>query len=253
MDKKWFVAMGVFLTAAAPAFAAFDQGHALYARVLQRFVKDARVDYAALKADPKDLDQYLDQLAAVPEGEFQTWTKDQRLAYLLNLYNAQTLRLIIDHYPLKSIKDIGNFLKGPWDQPVVRLFGKTITLADLEHKIIRKQYGEPRVHFAMVCAAKGCPPLRNEPFVADRLSAQLDEQGRTFMADTKKNRMDVADNVLRLSPIFDWFKVDFIGKAGSVQAFVAPFFPKESFRKMLSDDYKIQYTDYDWSLNEPGK
>jgi hypothetical protein len=238
-----------FLAFVLPAMvSASGLDHGLYGRVLSRFVRDARVDYAALHADPKDLDAYLDSLASVTEAEFRRWPAKDRLAFLLNLYNARTLRLIADHYPIRSIKDIGNILKGPWDQPVVSLFGKTITLGHLEHTILRKEYNDPRVHFALVCAAKGCPPLLGEPYVASRLDAQLDERGGVFMAQREKNRLE--GDVLFLSPIFDWFEEDFEKKSGSVLSFVAPYFPPEEAKTILSGTIKIKYTSYDWTLNE---
>lgn len=242
------IVYSVFSSAAAEGD--FDHTHALYGHVLRTYVMDGLVDYAALKASPGDLNRYLDGLAVVSELEFRSWTGEERLSYLINLYNAQTLKLIIDHYPLKSIKDIGNVLKGPWKQRVVRLFGEIITLEHLEHEIIRKDFNEPRVHFALVCAALGCPPLREEPFVPERLDEQLEEQGRLFMADESKNFVDAERRVVRLSPIFDWFEEDFVMKSGTVLAFVAPYFPEDQGRWLLKGGFPIEYTHYDWSLND---
>ena len=149
-----------------------------YDDLLKTFVEDGRVDYQGLKADPAPLMTHLILAGRVPVAEFNSWAEPQRLAFLINLYNASTLQLILDHYPLKSIKEIGNVFKGPWDQPIVPMFGKTITLNELEHGIIRKQYNEPRVHLALVCAARGCPVLRSEIYTAEKLEAhqkQIDE------------------------------------------------------------------------------
>ena len=228
--------------------ASFDPSHQLYDQVVKRFVKDGLVDYPALKADSKDLDLYLDQLASVSEADFKKWSREEQLVYLINLYNAQTLHLIIDHYPVKSIKDIGNVLKGPWDQPVVRLFGNVTTLNTVEHKIIRKNYGEPRTHFVLVCAALGCPPLREEAYDPKRLEQQLEDQGRKFLATQRKNSIDLKDNVVYLSPIFKWFEVDFTKKSGSALAFVEHYFPSHP-ADLLKGRYQIKYTNYDWSLN----
>ena len=166
--------------------AAVDHSHQLFGQVLDQFVRGGLVDYAKLKADPKDLTRYLDELASVPKSEFEKWEQPEQLAFLINLYNAQTLKLVIEHYPVKSIKKIGNILKGPWDQRVVRLWGETVTLNTLEHEILRKDYDEPRIHFALVCAAHGCPPLRKEPYVAERLNSQLEDQGRAFFSNAAK-------------------------------------------------------------------
>jgi len=230
--------------------AEFDHSHQPYAHVLKKSVKDSLVNYGALKSDHKDLNTYLDQLAGVPEKDFKKWSRSQQLSFLINLYNAQTLQLIINHYPLKSIKDIGNFLKGPWDQPVVRLFGKEITLNKLEHELLRKEYQEPRLHFVLVCAALGCPPLQEEPYLPDKLEQQFEDQGKRFLANRHKNSVNVHEHVIYLSPIFRWFEDDFVNKSGSVLAFVQPYFPLETTRALLKGGFKIRYTDYNWSLND---
>ena len=238
----------ILLSLCAARAAEFDHTHAALDRVLKARVKNERVDYPALKADSKDLDAWLQSAGAVTEAEFNRWTQPQQLAFLMNLYNAATLRLILDHYPLKSIKDIGSLFKGPWKQEVVPLLGKTVTLEHLEHQVLRKKYAEPRVHFAIVCAAKGCPPLRAEAFVADKLDVQLDEQGRVFLGTKEKNRVEAGARTIYLSPIFKWFSEDFEKKSGSVVKFVTPFFSAED-QKALRPDWKVSYTDYDWSLN----
>lgn len=228
----------------------FDHTHAAFTAVLKDSVKNERVNYAALKSKPDPLGTYLTSLAAVPEKTFNSWSKDQRLAFLINLYNASTLKLVIYHYPVKSIKDIGSFFKGPWDQPVVQVFGQTVTLNHIENDIIRAKYGEPRAHFALVCASIGCPPLRAEAFDAAKLNEQLDDQGRAFFATSAKNRVDAKGGVLYLSPIFKWFKSDFTGKSGNLEKFVAPFFNDADKTAILSGKLNIQFTDYDWSLNQ---
>ncbi len=252
--SRALVAVGVFLLALlpAPARAAepFDQNHARYARVLAAVVKDARVDYAKLKADPTELDVYLKAVASVPGAEFARWSEADRLALLINLYNAQTLRLIVNHYPLKSIRSIGLLPGAAWRESNVRLGGRIMTLEDLEHGIIRVEYREPRIHFALVCAAIGCPPLRSEPYVGARLGKQLDDQLRQFLAAPEKNRYDAAKNTLHLSPIFKWYAADFTESAGSLALYVKPFLP-EAQRSALTDParVKVRFTDYNWALN----
>jgi hypothetical protein len=239
------LATGVLLQAAE-----FDQKHESLGRILQTYVKDGLVDYAALKTRRQPLDQYLVELASVAEPDFKRWTEPQQLAFLLNAYNAFTLQLIIDHYPVKSIKDIGSFFKGPWDQPVVRLFGRTLTLNYLEHDIIRKDYPDPRIHFALVCAARGCPPLRHEVYVAERLEEQLNDQARQFLATPAKNQVDPGARTVYLSPIFKWYGADFEKKHGSVLAALQPYWPKIPAAPAAGDGFRIRYTDYDWSLNQ---
>ncbi len=231
--------------------AEFDHTHSNLTEVLKLHVKDARVDYAGLKAKPAGLNRYLDQLAAVSRVEFDAWRGPRRIAFLCNAYNAWTLRLIIDHYPVKSIKDIGGLFSGPWDQAIVRLFGETITLDTLEHKILRKEFDEPRIHFALVCAAKGCPRLRNEAYVNTRLDEQLTDQAKRFLAASDQNRVDADAHMVYLSPIFKWYGGDFEKKSGSVLAALKPYWPESSSSVALEKgSFKIRYTDYDWSLNE---
>ena len=231
----------------------FDQTHAAFDRLLRQHVHDGWVNYTTLQADPKPLNAYLDSLAAVPEKEFTRWPEKQRLAFLINLYNATTLKLIVDNYPVKSIKKIGGFLSGPWKQKVVHLFGKLTTLGEVEHGIIRKQYPDPRAHFALVCAAKGCPPLRAQAYVASQLDEQLDDQGRIFLGQRQKNRVEAGARRIYLSPIFKWFSEDFEKKSGSVLKFVEPFLPEKDRGVLASGRLKIKYTDYDWSLNDQAR
>ena len=217
----------------------------LYENVLGSYVEEGLVDYAGLMSDPEDLNKYLKQTSSVSKEAFNGWPTSEQLAFLINLYNAQTLDLIIEHYPVKSIKDIAKKSGGPWELPVVNLFGDKITLNALEHELIRKDYPEPRVHFALVCAAMGCPILINKPYNTSTLNDQLEDQTKLFLMDKEKNSIDTKKKTLMLSPIFDWFKKDFIAKSGSVIEFVNPYFDNQANKK-----FKIKYTHYDWSLND---
>ncbi len=163
-----------------------------------------------------------------------------QLAYLINLYNAATLQLIINHYPVKSIKDIGSIFKGPWSQKVVPLFGEKITLDTLEHEIIRKKYSEPRIHMALVCAAKGCPPLRNEAYTEERLSLQLDDQSKAYITSPQGLIVDTAKNTIYISSIFDWYGKDFTS--------VIDFVEKYSGLKLAT--FKQDWIEYNWQLND---
>jgi hypothetical protein len=219
--------------------------NAMLSTVLAERIHEGRVDYAGLKKHRDALDKWLGYAAAVPEKEFDAWGRDERLAFLINVYNATTLRLIVDHYPIASIRKIGPFWdpKAPWHQPVVSLFGRKMTLDDLEQGVIRPKYKEPRVHFALVCAAKGCPPLRSEAYEGVRLSAQLDDQGRVFLSQKAKNDASPNGKIAYLSPIFKWYMADFGGTKASLLAFVKKWLPVE-------DNWTVDWTEYDWSLNE---
>lgn len=223
----------------------FDQTHKAWDRVVSKRVKGGNFDYKGLKKNRADLDRYVDALAAVRKSDFQRWNAGDRLAFLINLYNAATVQLVVDHYPVRSIRDIGGE-KGPWKTPVVRVFGTKVTLDHLEHEMIRAGFREPRIHFAVNCASVGCPPLRDEAFTGARLELQLREQTDAFLRNRKINRLD--GNVLRLSPLFDWFKEDFTRRGQSVEDYVAPYFSKSDQKKIFSG-VKVEFGEYDWSLN----
>ncbi len=230
---------------------AFDHEHAGWADLLIRVVDEAgRVDYAALQADPSALHAYLRTLARVDNETYRAWTPHQQLAYLINLYNAQTVDLIIRHYPLDSIKDIGTLWRGPWGQPVVSLFGKITTLDNLEHKIIRPLFAEPRTHFALVAAARSAPPLRREPYRADRLEAQLQDQARRFLLDPTRNTLNIDAASVELSMVFKWFSGDFEESAGSVEAYVLALLDDAGRERLAGRRLLIRFRDYDWSLND---
>ena len=257
------VAFLVFVGPSAAAEGVFDPNHTLYDGVLKGFVKEGLVNYAGLKENPESLNQYLADLSQVKEQEFKSWNELQQIAYLVNLYNAATLKLIVNNYPVKSIKNIGSFFKGPWDQPVVRLFGKTITLNTLEHKIIRVDYDEPRIHLALVCAAMGCPPLRGEAYTSEKLNAQLDDQAKVFLKNPIKFRIDRQDSTIYLSPIFKWYGEDFVDKftpeAGldglnkterAVLNFCSRYLSDADQKYLATGGYSVRYLGYNWSLNE---
>lgn len=239
------LALSLSGTTALAETASFDHTHAAFDSLLKTHVRDGLVDYRALQQSPGDLDRYLDALASVSASVFDGWTESRQLAFLINLYNASTLQLIGDHYPVKSIKDIGTLFQGPWDQPAVRLWGGVITLNTLEHEIIRKRYALPEIHFALVCAARGCPSLRGEAFVADRLSEQLADQRRAFLATPGKNAVEPDRKRVRLSPIFKWYAGDFAKSAGSVLGYL------KLHGLAVDESFSIAYTTYDWTLNEP--
>lgn len=222
-----------------------DELHAIYTDLLQEHVDaEGLVDYQAILDSPQTLNAYLDRLSGISSEEYEAWNEHQQLAFLLNLYNAATLKLIVAHYPLESIKDIGGWFNGPWDQEVVPYLGKIITLHHLEHDIIRKDFLDtPETHFALVCAAIGCPPLRREAYTAEKLEAQLQDQKKRFLANTERNRKNAKRESLRLSPIFKWYAEDFEKSHGSVQEYLATAWPE------VEKDWRIRYTFYDWSLN----
>jgi hypothetical protein len=178
----------------------------------------------------------------------------ERLAFWINVYNAYTIQLINSRGERGSIRNINKVLgiptKSPWAEPIVRVNGRTLTLDDVEHEIIRKEFREPRIHVALVCAAVGCPPLRSEAFTAAQLDAQLDDQARRFLGTRSKNRVDLASRTVYGSPIFTWYREDFGGTLAGVGAFWAKYSANAEEQRLLrSGEFRWVDTEYDWSLN----
>ncbi len=218
--------------------------HSLYGELLNKYVKDGVVDYQGFKNDEPLLDQYLEALENI---EVNSLSRDEQFAFYVNAYNAWTIKLILGAYPgIKSIKDLGNIFKTPWEKKIVRIKGDVITLDDVEHKKLRAQFKDPRVHFAVNCASKSCPPLISEPYEGSTLNRQLDNAARAFINDPKSNYLK--GSKLYASRIFKWFAEDFNDD-------IVGFFLKYGegdFKKELQaqkDKLKIVYLSYDWSLN----
>lgn len=224
--------------------------HAPFTAILESHVHEGRVDYAGLKANRDLLDDYLKQLGEVTRENFDGWAEPERLAFLINLYNAATLQLIIDNYPVTSIKSLGGIARSPWSRDFVSLFGKVVSLDDIEHAIIRKEFAEPRIHFALVCAAKSCPPLRNEAYIGKHLDAQLTNQAESFLRDPTKNRLDSASGTLHLSSIFKWYLQDFAKDPAGLVAYLTPFLQQGDQAWLEDNKARVNYLEYDWSLNE---
>lgn len=231
----------------------FDPAHPHLSDLLKQHLRDGHVDYSALTRDRRRLDDYLAATAAVPKETFDSWSKPDQLAFLINVYNASTIRLVRDNYPVTSIRGIGGFFTSPWKLDSVQLWGRSVTLDHLEHSLIRKNYAEPRIHFALVCAARGCPPLRPRAYVGATLEADLDEQGRLFMAQSDKNRVDRQSGILWLSPVFDWYGRDFIEGDKSLAHALARWMSPDDAQHVRSNRLKIRFTEYDWALNDTPK
>jgi Protein of unknown function, DUF547 len=246
----WLGLAGHAATAAGPAF---DPSHRLLSDLLRGHLTNGLVDYAALTRDPRCLDDYLASTASVCREQFDQWSREDRIAFLINVYNASTLRLVRDHYPVSSIRKIGGFFTSPWKLRSVKLWGKEWTLDEVEHDILRKEYQEPRIHFALVCAARGCPPLRTTAYVGSSLNNDLDEQGRLFFTQSAKNRVDADRNTLWLSPIFDWYGKDFLTDGKSLPEALSRWMSPADAAVVNSKELKVRFTEYDWSLNDTAK
>lgn len=230
-----------------------------YREVLAAHVKDSKVDYVALQKDRAKLDAYLKAVSAVSKDDFEKASKEARASYLVNAYNAYTLESILDNYPIKksggffntapanSIKQI----KGVWDTNKHKTAIGDVTLDQIEHEHLRKKYDLPLVHMALVCASKGCPPLRAEPFTADKLVTQMEDQAKIYLASPYGLVVDGKDTI-KVSMIFKWFAKDFTKQFGDSLGFVEKYAPADKVDavKAARKAGNIGYIEYDWSLND---
>ncbi len=247
--------------------AAFDHSHEAFTALLKKHVvlldggKGSQLRYAGMARDRAALKAYTDGLSGVSAATFAGFSKPQQMAFLINAYNAFTIELILSKYPrLDSIKDLGALFSSPWKPKFIQLLGTEMSLDNIEHDTLRAKgrYDDPRIHFAVNCASIGCPMLREEAFVADRLEAQLEEQTRRFMGDRSRNRYNAANGKLEINKIFDWYGGDFkLGHKGiaSLPAFAARYSdlladaPADR-EKLKGLKAEIDFLDYDWKLND---
>ncbi len=236
----------------------FDHRYRKWENLIERYVKEGKVNYrGVIKNDLPAFHSIVADLERVSEGEYSTWNKEQKMSFWINTYNIEAMKLVLDHYPLKrslglqvlrypanSIQQIPDV----WNQEGLTILGRKASLNYIENEVLRKEFQDQRIHFAIVCASLGCPVLRDEPYVFDRLDSQLNDAVAKFMQDRKKFSYDAHNNIFifYLSPIFKWFKEDF-EKAGGSISFIKKYVPQN---KNLPDSGKIQWLDYDWSLNE---
>jgi uncharacterized membrane protein YdjX (TVP38/TMEM64 family) len=246
-------ALAALLVATAGPAAADDGA---YARLLERHVRPgvvagirlALVDYAALREDA-DYPRALQALAAVDAGRLGAGP--ERLAFWINAYNLLALKAVADRYPLASLRDGGNLLRPIWKRPIGRAAGRERTLDEIEHDILRRDFREPRMHFAIVCASLSCPDLRREPYAAARLEAQLSDATRAFLGNPGKGVQAGPDGrTARVSSIFRWFAEDFGGPEGVVRFVRATADPALAARLARLDTGGLDYLPYDWSLND---
>lgn len=249
LNQPLIVAAAVFITAAVAggltAGSAFAEppDHSIFDNLLKHHVTGGVVDYKGLKRQEARLDRYLDLMETIkPEG----LADKDRFAFYVNLYNAWTIKLILTGYPdVESIKDMGSLFRSPWKKKIVRMHGETVTLDYVEHEVLRPDFKDPRVHFAINCAAKSCPPLRSEAYRGNILNEQLNDSTIAFINDPQENYLE--GNTLYVSRIFDWFEEDFNG----VRRFVRHYARGDLKTKLqrLGNKVRVRHLDYDWSLN----
>ena len=236
--------------------AAFDHAHVAWSALLRRHVvvvdggRASELRYAGMARERRLLKAYLEGLSAVPEGEFERWAREEQMAFLINAYNAFTVEKILTRYPdIGSIWDFGRIFGHPFKDRFFMLLGRKRSLDYIEHEILRKRYAEPRIHYALNCAAVSCPMLREEAYEGARLHQQLEEQAVRFLSDRSRNRY--RDGRLEVSKIFDWFKEDFGPREAYFARFAAVLAERADEQQLIADG-KAPFTflDYDWSLND---
>ena len=228
------------------AWAGFD--HSLYDAILKTHVKGGLVDYKALKEDER-LGRYLEQLNEADLKDLES--REARVAFWTNAYNAYTLKLIIDYYPVSSIMDIKRAgYKDAWKFPLAHIAGQSYTLDQVENEILRPRWPDHRIHYALVCAAQSCPQLRSEAYTAERLDEQFDEQADWFMIH--RNQFDLKKRTAHLSKVYEWYAVDFGDSVTDALQSLIPHVDEELAKSLKKDakKWKVQFVEWDWRLNE---
>lgn len=274
--RRLCLAIGCSIVLTGYSFALdFDHSHKNWTQLLSDVVvlsedkKQSRLDYQKVYAQTQQLDAYLAVLSDISKTHYDDRDHNQRLSFLINAYNAFTLKLINDNWhkfekgEAESIRDLGTSSTIPWKINFFSLFGQTHSLDDIEHEMIRTWFERPRIHVALVCAAVSCPPLRNEAFVAETLDSQLDDQMSVFLADVSRNEILINNDkvIIELSPIFKWYAEDFekghngFNSIGDMlisykEALVQGDTDKKAKIDALENaKYTIHFKDYDWKLN----
>ncbi len=243
-----------------------------WGQLLSKFVINSRVDYARLKKHPGLLKQSLKEFSRVSRQTFGKWDRKDQIAFWINAYNLFTIKAIVDDYPPKggnllyprvSIRQIGRV----WVMTVYRAAGQRVSLSQIEHDILRGVFKEPKIHFALVCASLGCPPITTVPYEGETLDEMMEQQIRNYLSDAEHGlRWDEESRTLSLSEIFSWFGEDFgyyytvhklfpdlPRKKRNVLNFIWEFIPEELQKSLTADEFKVTFLDYDWSLNDRSK
>lgn len=277
-----FAAVAVLMTAGCRTLSPLDTdtgpsdppqtfSHAGFDSVLRRFVDgEGRVDYVALKDSSQALHRYYGLLARYsPDSHPGLFSTDEsRLAYWINAYNAAVMEAVVRRYPISSVQDIGPpkllfflpNLSGFFVFQRMRFGGESMSLRRLENDVVRKRFGDPRIHFALNCASASCPQLPARAFTAEHLDAELDREARIFIAQERNVRIDDEQRVVFLSQIFEWYEGDFVGwyeetfpdRTADLISYVSLYLPEGQARRLSGDaaGYEVRFTPYDWTLND---
>lgn len=262
-------AVMLLLCLTMPVEAAFDQSHRLLSSELKQYSDGKGIHYRLWKEHQESLDQYLGELAAVDAAQYEQFSPAEKKAFWINAYNSIIIKIVLEHYPIHGSKayyppNSARQIPNLWEAFKYNVAGRVLNLYDIEHKIIRKEFKDPRMHFAIVCAAKGCPTLGSSAYTADRLNADLDLAARRYMSDPNHVQYDPEHNVLKLSKLFQWFPLDFISSDRPAANSESPptddevvldyalSFAPQTIRQKFGDKKKVEvvYLPYDWSLND---
>jgi hypothetical protein len=254
--RLWLAMLCLLCGALASPVLAFDHSHGAWNGLLGRHVelvdggKASRVDYAGMAADRAALAAYLGELSRVTRSEYDEWPRPERMAFLINAYNAFTVEKILARYPdIASIWDYGKLFGNPFKDRFFTLLGERFSLDRIEHDTLRPHYRDPRIHYAVNCASVGCPMLREEAYVAARLERQLEEQARRFLSDRTRNRYRAGR--LEVSRIFDWFEADFAPREPYFAPYAELLADDAEARRAIADGRaRLAFLEYDWSLND---
>ncbi len=230
-----------------------------YNSILKEYVNpQGLVDYEKLKENRQQLDEFNSAIGAVTPSTYNSWNDSEKIAFLINAYNSLTLESIIDNYPTKSIRRI----PGVWKIRKFDVAGEKMTLDHIEHQVLRKEFNEPGIHVALVCAAISCPPLRQEPYTGQKLEKQLNEQAQRFLGNSQGFRIDSQNNAVYLSSIFKWFGQDYEKTYGqnpnidglnktetAIVNYARKYVNSDAQNFLAKGGYKVKYSNYDWSLN----
>ena len=267
------ISFWLLLASASRLLGEFDHSHILWDQVLKAHVRDALVDYRALSENSVLLDRYLKQLNSVSRSTVDSWSREHQMAFWINAYNALTVRVILDYYPIKTWTFKGLVaprnsiiqIPGVWDKLTWTVAGESLTIGHIEHGILRPDFREPRIHFVIVCASIGCPDLRAEAYTYDRLNEQMDEQTRLYVSNQNKGvKLDFEKKEVSVTKLFKWFTEDFVVDAADrvtvrnksndgriALKFISHYLNEGPTRALLqSKDTDFGYLSYDWSLNE---
>lgn len=246
--SRLIITLAVILWYLLPVFSQSKPSHQQWDVLLRKHVRaDGLVDYKNFQKDTVELNKYLAVLSN--NHPASNWSRAEQMAFWINAYNAFTVKLVLQHYPVTSIKDIKRgipFVNTVWDIKFIKIQNSTYDLNNIEHGILRKDFKDARIHAAVNCASYSCPKLRPEAYVAEKLESQLDDAMRQFINDPTRNR--ISSNKAELSSIFNWFGGDFKDDAGSITKYINKY-----ARQPLASNGKIVYLDYDWRLNDVQK